>query len=140
MSFPRRATIYFGISQWFTSGHLSFPIHITHIAKPTNNSSLCWWNFTKLTLMVRWKPWRKKTSYEAATEVKQPPRCSVRKCALRNFAKFAGRHLSQSLFFNKVFLLTLLKRSLWHRSFLVNFANFLRKPSYRTTLGDCLWC
>ena len=29
-------------------------------------------------------------------------RCSVRKCVLRNFAKFAGKHLLQSIFFNKV--------------------------------------
>ena len=36
-------------------------------------------------------------------------RCSVRKGALRNFAKFTGKHL-------------------WHRCF-VNFAKFLRTPS-----------
>ena len=29
-------------------------------------------------------------------------RCSVRKIVLRNFVKFAGKHLCQSLFFNKV--------------------------------------
>ena len=29
-------------------------------------------------------------------------RCSVRKSVLRNFAKFTGKHLCQSLFFNKV--------------------------------------
>ena len=29
-------------------------------------------------------------------------RCSVRKGVLRNFAKFTGEHLFQSLFFNKV--------------------------------------
>ena len=29
-------------------------------------------------------------------------RCSVRKGDLRNFAKFTGKHLRQSLFFNKV--------------------------------------
>ena len=29
-------------------------------------------------------------------------RCSVRKGVLRNFAKFTGKHLWQSLFFNKV--------------------------------------
>ena len=28
--------------------------------------------------------------------------CSVRKSVLRNFAKFTGKHLCQSLFFNKV--------------------------------------
>ena len=29
-------------------------------------------------------------------------RCSVKKGVLRNFAKFKGKHLYQSLFFNKV--------------------------------------
>ena len=29
-------------------------------------------------------------------------RCSVKKGVLRDFAKFTGKHLSQSLFFNKV--------------------------------------
>ena len=29
-------------------------------------------------------------------------RCSVKKAVLRNFAKFTGKHLCQSLFFNKV--------------------------------------
>ena len=38
---------------------------------------------------------------------------------LRNFVKFTGKQLCQSLF-------ALLKKRLWHRSFLVNFAKFLR--------------
>ena len=58
-------------------------------------------------------------------------RCSIKKGVLRNFAKFTGKHLCQSLFFNKVAGLrpaTLLKKRLWHRCFPVNFAKFL-----------CLW-
>ena len=54
-----------------------------------------------------------------------------KKDVLRNFAKFAGKHLCQRLFFNKVVGLgaaTLLKKSLWHRCFRVNFAKFLRAP------------
>ena len=50
-------------------------------------------------------------------------------CVLENFAKFTGKHLCQSLFFNKVAGLrpaTLLKKRLWHRCFPVNFAKFLR--------------
>ena len=35
-------------------------------------------------------------------------RCSVRKGVLRNFAKFTGKHLCQSLFFNKVAGLSML--------------------------------
>ena len=45
----------------------------------------------------------------------------------RNFAKFTGKHLWQSLFFNKVAGLrptTLLKKRLCHKSFPVNLRNF----------------
>ena len=33
---------------------------------------------------------------------KQPPRVSMQKSVLRNFTKFTGKNLCQSLFFNKV--------------------------------------
>ena len=62
---------------------------------------------------------------------KQPPEVFCKKGALRNFAKFTGKHLCQSLFFNKVAGLrpaTLLKRRLWHSRFPVNFAKFLTPP------------
>ena len=47
-------------------------------------------------------------------------RCSVKKCVLRNFTKFPGKHLCQSHFFDKVAGLrspTLFKKRLWHRCF-----------------------
>ena len=47
----------------------------------------------------------------------------------KKFAKFTGKHLYQSLFFNKVAgqrPATLLKKRLWHRCFPVNFAKFAR--------------
>ena len=48
---------------------------------------------------------------------------------LRNFAKFTGKHLYQSLFFNKGLRpVTLLKKRLWHRYFPVSFAKLLRTP------------
>ena len=53
------------------------------------------------------------------------------KGVLRNFTKFTGKHLCQSLFFNKVASLrpaTLLKKRLWRRCFPVNFVKFLRTP------------
>ena len=52
-------------------------------------------------------------------------RCSVRKGFPRNFAKFTGKHLYQSLFFNKVAGLRL--------SFIyfpMNFAKILRTPFF----------
>ena len=57
----------------------------------------------------------------------------------RNFTKFTGKHLNQSLFFNKVAALrpeTLLKKRLWHRCFPMNFLKFLRTPFHRPRLGE----
>ena len=62
---------------------------------------------------------------------KQPPEVLCKKRCSRNFAKFTGKHLCQSLFFNKIAGLrsaTLLKKRLWHGCFPVNFAKFLRTP------------
>ena len=62
---------------------------------------------------------------------KQPPEVFCKKNVLRNFAKFTGKHLCQSLFFNKIAGLrsaTLLKKRLWHRYFPMNFAKFLTTP------------
>ena len=55
-------------------------------------------------------------------------RCSV-KGVLRNFAKFTGKHMCQSLFLNKFAGFRpafLLKKRLWNRCF--PFAKFLRTP------------
>ena len=66
------------------------------------------------------------------------PEVFCKKGVLRYFAKFTGKHLSQSLFFNKVAGLrptTLLKKRLWHRCFRKNFAKFQRTPFFI----DHLW-
>ena len=54
------------------------------------------------------------------------------KGVLRSFEKFTGKHLRQSLLFNKVAGLrtvTLLKKRFWYRCFPVNFSKFLKTPS-----------
>ena len=71
-------------------------------------------------------------------------RCSVKKGVLKNFAKFTGKHLSQSLVFNKVAVLrssTLLKKKLWHRCFPVNLEKFLRIPYFieNTSIRLLFW-
>ena len=66
-------------------------------------------------------------------------RCSIEKGVLKNFAKFTGKHLCQSLFFNEVADLgpaTLLKKILLHRCFPVNFSKFLRAPYLKDTFGQ----
>ena len=59
------------------------------------------------------------------------PQVFCKNGVVRNFAKFTGKHLCQSRFFNKVAGLrpaTLLKKWLWHRCFPVNFVKFIRTP------------
>ena len=61
------------------------------------------------------------------------PEVFYKKDVHRYFAKFTGKNLCQSFFFNKVAGLrpaTLLKKRLWHRFFPVNFAKFLRTPYF----------
>ena len=56
-----------------------------------------------------------------------------KKRVLINFAKVTGKHLCQSLLFDKVAILrpaTLLKKRLWHRCFPVNFLKFLWIPFF----------
>ena len=68
-------------------------------------------------------------------------RCSMKKGILRTFAKFTGKHICQSLFFNKVPGLssaTLLKKRLMYRCFPVNFLKFLRTPFLQNTSGRML--
>ena len=55
----------------------------------------------------------------------------MQKGVLKIFAKFTGKHLCQSLFFNKIAGLkcaTLLKMGPWRRCFPVYFVKFLKTP------------
>ena len=64
--------------------------------------------------------------------------CPIIKGAPKNFAKYTGKYLCQSLFLNKVGGLrpaTLLKKRLWHRCLPMNFAKFLIKPFLQNTSG-----
>ena len=59
----------------------------------------------------------------------------------KNFTTFTGKHLCQSLFFNKVAglrLVTLLKKRLWCRYFPVNFTKFLKASFLQNTSGRLL--
>ena len=67
-------------------------------------------------------------------------RCSVKKVVLRNFPKFTGKHLCQSLFLIKLqaALATLLKKRLWYMCFSVNFAKSIRTLFSQSTSGRLL--
>ena len=68
---------------------------------------------------------------------KQPPEVFYKKGVLRNFIKFTGKHLRQSLFLNKkaseLRPAFVFKKMLWHRYFPVNFVKFLRTPFLQNT-------
>ena len=60
----------------------------------------------------------------------------------KNLVKFTGKHLRWSLFLNKIAgwgPVTLLKRRLWHRCFLVNFAKFSGTFFLQNNLRRLLW-
>ena len=66
-------------------------------------------------------------------------RSSLRIGVLRNFAKFTGKPLCQSLFLNKVAGVrpaTLLKKRLRQRCFPVNFAKLIRTSFLQNTSGQ----
>ena len=83
------------------------------------------------------------------------PKVFCKKGALGNFTKFAGKHLCQSFFFNKVTGLrpaTLRKKRLWHKCFICEFCEILKNTYYFRTplmaaseisyenIDRVLWC
>ena len=80
-----------------------------------------------------WKVFKKtiRLSNQLYADRSSCPEAFYEKVVLRNFAKFTGKHVYQSLFFNNVAGLrsaTLLKKRLWHRRFTVNFSKLLIIP------------
>ena len=61
-------------------------------------------------------------------------RCSVKKDVLKNFTKFTGKHLCQSLSFNKVVGLRL-----WRKCFPVNIVKISWTPFLKKTSGGWLY-
>ena len=64
-------------------------------------------------------------------------RCFIKKVH-RNFTKFTGKQLCQSLFFSKIAELkpaTLLKKRLWYRRFPVNFAKISKNTFFTVASG-----
>ena len=69
-------------------------------------------------------------------------KCSIEIVVLKNFTKFTGKQLCQSLFFNNVADLRpaiLLKRRFWHRCFPMSFVKFFITSFYRTPPDYCFY-
>ena len=63
-----------------------------------------------------------------------------KKGVLRNLAKFAGIHLCQSLFFNKVAGLQFIKKETLAQMFSCEFCEIYKNSFFnRTPLDDCFW-
>ena len=76
-------------------------------------------------------------------------RCSIKKSVLRNFSKFTGKHLYQSLFFNNVtehlwwlllHLVCLIQSILWKEFFCSQYSNnFLKNISVLISISVYSW-
>ena len=65
-------------------------------------------------------------------------RCSIKKGVLKNFAKFTGKHLCQSLFFNNTFFNNFIKKETVAQVLSCEFTKFLRKPFLQNTSKQLL--
>ena len=74
----------------------------------------------------------KNTDFEELllTTVRSRPEVFCEKGVLRNFAKFTGKYLRQSLFFNRV-------ENLWHRCFPVKICEISKNTFLQNTSGGC---
>ena len=69
---------------------------------------------------------------------KQPPEVFYKERKTHRIRKIDREVPISEYLFNKVAGATLLKKSLWHRCFPVNFAKFLRTPFLQNTSGKLL--
>ena len=90
-----------------------------------------------LTEHVRWLLLSCRVQVSRHTFRSSQRRCSLRKGVLRNFIKFIGKQLCQSLLFNEV---AGLRPQVWHWCFPVNFVKFLRTPFLQNTPGRLQSC
>ena len=100
--------------------------------------NICW--ETTIT-MLEYKCWLSIGTYPRSSY----RRCSVKKGVLRNFAKFTGKHLCQSLLFNKVAGLrpkacNFIKKEILEQVLSCEFCEISKNTFfYRTPPDDCFW-
>ena len=88
-------------------------------------------------------PFIPSTVKQASIDRSSHPEVFCKEGVLRNYAKFIGKYLCQSLFFNKVAglrLAILLKKRLWHRCLPLNFCKVSKNTlieHLRKTASKC---
>ena len=121
-------------------------IHGNMMHRPAKKKQETWYIESKIGVSLNLSGWRYSTMNNLQCLVPfstQGPcfrsnyqGCSVKKGGLRNFAKFTGKHLCQSLFLIKLLVpAALLKKRPWYRFFPVNFATFFREHIWATAFG-----
>ena len=98
--------------------------YFQNVAKRKLKKLYGWWWCSELNYLIELFHWNSPSSYYCVSGA-VVRRCSVKKV----FLEISQNSQKSRLFFNKVARLrpaTLLKKSLWHRCFSVNFAKFLR--------------
>ena len=96
------------------------------------------WDVDMLRCPKKNKPWKTcgRLNIDIQNLRSSHKRCSSKKGVLRNFAKFTGKHLCQSLFLNKD--AGLRPAIILKRGFPVNFAKFLKTTFLQNTSGRLL--
>ena len=97
------------------------------------NEKIFFYYILAIQLLMKYKKFSNIGTYRNTQCWSSCPEVFNKKGFLRNFLKFTGKHLCQSLFFTKVAgqkPATLTKRRLCHRCFPMDFVKFLRTPFY----------
>ena len=127
---------------WFIVIKVYFSMSLIFVySDPYLHTCQTWSNLPGVWAPVSIAPWINSVYKSSHQQEDKDHRSSRRgmfckEAVLRSFAKLTGKHLCQSLFFNKVAGLgSGLKKRLWHRGFPVNFAKFQRT----SFIIDRLW-
>ena len=118
----------------FTEKHLSWPLQAFFYRTPTVAASRFSWQQILFPAESGIYCWRSHRFLLRTPFRNSHQRCSIEIGVLRNFTKFTGKHLCQSLFFNKVAAQTLAQ--VFSCEFCEIFKNIL---FYRTPQGDCFY-
>ena len=113
---------------WNTSGWLLLAIfnkqNISKLERERFNKT-CFNNYC-IYAITFWIYFQKTMDFRLLDMTSSYQRCSVKKKALQNFAKFTGKHLCWSFFFNK-------RERFWCRCFPVNFTKILKTALLQNT-------
>ena len=110
--------------------------HVNHLLKYLRMATLgC--SVTRILLRIQWY----RTLHFLVVESIRSSRPEVfcKKSVLRNFTKFTGKHLCQSLFVFSPKTCNYIKKETLAQCLLLKFVKFLRTPLLQNTSDGCFW-